>query len=320
MNKNKSLQSNKGSDILLGEMKVIKSNNLFQRAKDVVIPAIYSRRFKTGEEDLDALFGGQGFLPGMSFTLAAGPGTGKTTLLIQMLEKLEQTGKKTAYISAEESVEQLAFTCKRVGVTQVSVANMTHIEDIFDAVKQSGFDIVILDSLPALTSRKNLRGKRLEEYLSNYIVTKAKELEVVTGIVLHFTKTGTYKGSTLLPHSVDCNIIMTKAKDNPTVREIDVTKNRFGVSGYTAFMMTERGFDFQKVEVEEGEAVSNKRGKKAQYVETITSAIKENGQINLKTATQLLGCSLKAQSVLRELALIGTVKKTGRGTTAIWTT
>lgn len=301
-------------------MKVIKTNNQFTRACDVKIPAIYNRRFKTGEEDLDALFGGQGFLPGMSFTLAAGPGTGKTTLLIQMLEKLERTGKKTAYVSAEESVEQLAFTCKRLGVTQVSVANLTNIEDIFDAVEKNKFDIIILDSLPALTSRKKLRGRRLEEYLSNYIVTKAKELEVVTGIILHFTKTGTYKGSTLLPHSVDCNIVMTKSKDNPVIREIDVTKNRFGVAGFTAFMMTEYGFDFQKVEVADKDAAPGKKSKKTQYVEAITQAVKQNGQINLKTATELLGCSLKAQSVLRELALVGVVKKTGRGTTAIWTT
>lgn len=315
----KLLYSNYGSDILR-TMKVIKTNNQFIRASEVKIPEIYSRRFKTGEEDLDALFGGQGFLPGMSFTLAAGPGTGKTTLLIQMLEKLELTGKKTAYVSAEESVEQLAFTCNRLGVTQVSVANMTNIEDIFDAVKKHKFDIVILDSLPALTSRKKLRGRRLEEYLSNYIVTMSKELEVVTGIILHFTKTGTYKGSTLLPHSVDCNIVMTKAKDNPTVREIDVTKNRFGVAGYTAFMMTERGFDFQKVEVVEGDAVPNKKGKKAQYVEAISNAVKQNGQITLKTATELLGCSLKAQNTLRELTTIGLIKKSGRGQTAIWTT
>lgn len=306
------------SDILV-TMKVIKTNNQFTRASEVKIPEIYNRRFKTGEEDLDALFGGQGFLPGMSFTLAAGPGTGKTTLLIQMLEKLELTGKKTAYVSAEESVEQLAFTCQRLGVTQVSVANMTCIEDIFDAVKKNGFDIVILDSLPALTCRKKLRGRRLEEYLSNYIVTKAKELEVVTGVILHFTKTGTYKGSTLLPHSVDCNIVMTKAKDNPTVREIDVTKNRFGVAGFTAFMMTERGFDFQKVEVVEGDAVSGKKGKKSEYVAKITEALKQNGQLTLQTATTILGCSIKAQSILRELTMLGTAKKNGRGQKAVWT-
>jgi predicted ATP-dependent serine protease len=195
---------------------------------------------------------------------------------------------------------------------------MTCIEDIFEAVEKNKFDIVILDSLPALTCRKKLRGRRLEEYLSNYICSKAKELEVVVGIILHFTKTGTYKGSTLLPHSVDCNIVMTKAKDNPTVREIDVTKNRFGVAGYTAFMMTERGFDFQKVEVVEGDALP-KKGKKAENVAKITDALQQNGQLTLKTAIELTGCSLKAQQILRELCTIGTAKKTGRGQTAIWT-
>jgi hypothetical protein len=84
-------------------------------------------------------------------------------------------------------------------------------------------------------------------------------------------------------------------------------------------MMTERGFDFQKVEVAEGDVVPNKKSKKTQYVEAVTKAVKENGQINLKTATELLGCSLKAQSVLRELTMLDVVKKNGRGATAIWT-
>ena len=303
-------------------MKVINNNNQsFQRAGDVEIPEIFSRRFKTNREDLDALFGGSGFLPGMSFTLAAGPGTGKTTLLIQMLELLERSGKKTAYVSGEESVQQLAFTCKRLGVTRVSVANLTNIEDIFDAVEKNRFDIVILDSMPALTSRKKLRGRQLEEYLSNYIVTKSKELEVVVGVILHFTKGGTYKGSTLLPHSVDCNIVMTKSKDNPVIREIEVTKNRYGSSGYTAFMMTPTGFTFEKVEQDDDATDKNagKKTKTAQYKDKIMDEIATNGKIDLKTATIILDSSLKAQQALRELTLIGTIKKNGRGATAIYT-
>jgi predicted ATP-dependent serine protease len=238
-------------------------------------------------------------------------------MLIQMLELLEKTGKKTAYISGEESVEQLAFNCRRLNVHNVSVANMSTIEDIFDAVKASKSDIVILDSLPAFKSRKKLRGRQLEEYLSNYIVTKAKELEVVVGVILHFTKGGTYKGSTLLPHSVDCNILMSKSKDNPIVREIEVTKNRFGVAGFSAFMMHEYGFDFKKVEVEQGD--DKKQTKTEKYKEEISKALTTNGRIDLATATRILGCSLKAQSTLRDLTLQGIVKKTGRGVTAIWT-
>ena len=47
------------------------ANANFTRASKVVIPDIYNRRFKTGKEDLDNIFGGQGFLPGFTFTLAA---------------------------------------------------------------------------------------------------------------------------------------------------------------------------------------------------------------------------------------------------------
>jgi len=300
-------------------MKIITTQSGFVKASEVKIPEIYNRRFKTGKEDLDAMFGGQGFLPGMSFTLAAGPGTGKTTMLIQMLELLERSGKNTAYVSAEESIQQLAFTCKRLGVRSVNVANMSTIEDIFDAVKENKFDMIILDSLPALTTRKKLRGRQLEEYLSNYITTKAKELECVVGIILHFTKTGTYKGSTLLPHSVDCNIVMNKSKDNPIIREIEVTKNRFGVSGFNAFMMTETGFDFERVEMEVNEnEAPKKKGKIASYREAVLNIIKEQGSVDLPTITRILQCSIKAQSTLRDLTLQGVIQKEGRGKDAKW--
>jgi predicted ATP-dependent serine protease len=290
----------------------------FVRVSDIQIPEIYNRRFKCGKADLDAVWGDNGFLPGMSFTLAAGAGTGKTTMLIQMLELLEGQKKNCAYISAEESVHQLAFTCKRLGVNKVKVANMSVIEDIFDAVEKNNFDMIILDSLPALTCRKNLRGKKLEEYLSNYIVSKAKELECVVGIILHMTKTGQYKGSTLLPHSVDCNVIMSRNVEDPTVREIEVTKNRFGGCYGMAFAMSERGFNFEKVEIE-SEGNEKKPSKSDKYKQQIVDAIKEKGSINLATATAILGDLSRAMTVTRELALVGTIKKTGRGQKATFT-
>ena len=307
------------SSVNIVTMKVIKTNSKgFQRVKDVKIPAVYGKRFKTGNEDLDMVFSTEGFLPGMSFTLAAGPGTGKTTFLLQTLELLEKSGKKTAYVSGEEATAQLAFTCQRLGVELVSVANMTVIEDIFDVIAEDKYDIVVLDSLPALTSRKKLRGRRLEEYLSNYITTKAKELEVVVGVVLHFTKGGTFKGTTLLPHSCDANILMTKSKFDSSIREIETTKNRFSSLAYVNFKMTEVGFVFEHVEIESDDDKSAKKGKSAEYKEKVLNAIKERKDINLQLATQLLGCSLKAQSTLRDLCLMGQLQKDGRGQKARW--
>jgi predicted ATP-dependent serine protease len=310
----KILHANKGSGIIL-TMKVIKTNSKgFQRVKDVKIPEVYGKRFKTGNEDLDMVFSTEGFLPGMSFTLAAGPGTGKTTFLLQTLELLEKSGKKTAYVSGEEATAQLAFTCNRLGVKLVSVANMTVIEDIFDIVAKDKYDIVVLDSLPALTSRKKLRGRRLEEYLSNYITSKAKELEVVVGIILHMTKANQYKGSTLIPHSVDMNILMNKCKFDTSLREIETTKNRFSSLAYVNFKMTETGFVFEHVETEANDdKPRKKKGKSAEYKEKVLNVIKNQGQIDLKSTTQLLECSLKAQSVLRNLCLMGLITKEGRG-------
>lgn len=307
------------SDILV-TMKVIKTNSKgFQRVKDVKIPEIYSRRFKTGRKDLDDVFGGSGLLPGMSFMLAASAGSGKTTCMLQMLELLEKSGKKTAYVSCEEATAQLAFTCKRLGVELVSVANMSVIEDIFDVIAEGKYEIVILDSFPALTSRKKIRGRQLEEYLSNYITSKAKELEVVVGTIQHMTKAGQYRGSTLLSHSVDCTIMMEKCKEDPSVRIFNTTKNRFGSTNEICFYMTSNGFDFEKVEVESDDDKPAKKGKTAQYKDKILNAVKERKNINLQLASQLLECSLKAQNVLRDLTMQGILSKEGRGTKAIWT-
>ena len=306
-------------------MKIINttSNAEFIRASQVEIPEVFNRRFKTNKPGLDNVFGQEGFVPGTSFTFAGAPGSGKTSLLLQTLELLERTGKNTAYISGEESIHQLAFTSKRLGVVNTKVANMSVIEDIFDAVAKNKFDIIILDSLPAMTSRKKLRGRQLEEYLSNFITSKAKELEVVVGVVLHFCKDGkSFKGSTLLPHSVDANFLMFKSKDNPVVREIESTKNRFAPISFTSFVMSETGFDFIEIKDEanpnEDTTTVKKKGKIAMYREKVLEIIKEKGSADLPTITKALQCSIKAQSTLRDLSLQGVIRKEGRGSTARW--
>ena len=301
------------------------TTNEFTQVSKVVIPDTYFRRFKTGKDEIDEIFGAEGFIPGSTFTIAAPPGSGKTTVLLQTLEFLQQSGKRTVYISGEETVQQLAFTCKRINVECVSVANMTIIEDIFDAVSVNKIDMIVLDSLPSMRSREKIHGKRLEEYLSNYICTKAKELECVVVIVMHMTKMGTYKGTTLLPHSVDCNILMKCNTDDVNVREFNVTKNRFGALCETAFRMTSVGFDFTKVvineEEDEGEESEDsvKKNKSQAYETLLLTRISQVGSIDLKLASQLLDCAIKAQYTLRNLTLKDKIKKEGRGQNASWT-
>jgi DNA repair protein RadA/Sms len=294
-------------------MNVINTTNKnFTRASEVVIPEIYNRRFKSGKEDLDNMFGGQGFLPGFTFTMAAAPGTGKTSMLLQVLELLENNSKKTAYISGEEIVEQLAFTSARLGVNRVPLANMTDIDDICDAIIENKFNFVVLDSLPAITSRKKMNKKQLEEYITTKIIKTAKEHEVVIGIILHFTKGGNYKGGTILPHSVDCNIIMTRNKDDYNLRDVDVTKNRFGSASSCIFEMTKTGFTFKAIE--EAEQSDGKKTSKSDIILESIATAKTVAQIVEETSVS--GAYLT--TLLRDLVTQGKATKEGRGAEATY--
>ena len=252
-------------------------------------------------------------MPNLTFTLAAAPGTGKTSMLLQILELLEQNGKSTAYISGEENVEQLAFTSARLNVSSVPLANLTDIDDICDAVIQNKFDFVVLDSLPAISSKRKMNKKQLEEYVTTKIVQTAKEHEIVIGTILHFTKGGTYKGSTLLPHSVDCNIIMTRNKDDYNLRDVDVTKIRFGSAGQAIFEMTPRGFTFEAVEAQEVDGGKSKKSKADVISEILTEPMTVK-QICEKT--EMSGAYLS--TVLRQLVNEGKIKKEGRGVEATY--
>lgn len=298
-------------------MKVIKAATKFQRVGEIVIPDVFNRRFKTGVADLDIALGGDGFVPGSTFTLAGEPGAGKTTLLLQVLELLEKSGKSTAYISGEESIYQLAFAAKRLQLQHVSIANMTCIEDIFDSVKENGFGMIIIDSLPSMRSRdEDLSGKALEEYLANYITSKAKEYEVVVGIVLHITKQGKYKGSTLLPHSVDANIMLRKSDEDHSVREIEVVKNRFGSAGFTAFPMTEVGFVFESMEVSDEDAPKVSKAKKLS--DEVVAFVNKHGSITPAEVAKICGDVSKVQKLMKDLVNAGLLRKEGRAAETIW--
>ena len=122
----------------------------FVRAADIVIPDIYNRRLKTNIERVDRAFG-SGILPGSAFTLTGSPGSGKTTFLLQTLDRLARNGYKVGYASGEECVAMLGNTCKRIGVKHVGVANITNIDELIKLTVD--FDALVIDSFATLTSK-----------------------------------------------------------------------------------------------------------------------------------------------------------------------
>lgn len=235
-------------------MNIELTNTDFVDVDKIEIPEIFNRRFKTDIEIVDQLFGGSGFLPGSTFTLAGGPGSGKSTFLMQVLSHLAGKGKSVAYISGEENVYQISFNARRLNVKGVKVCNLTDLDTICKKIVEHKFDFVIIDSFPTVqVNRKNISSKKREEVVVNTLCSLAKKNDVVLGFVLHVTKQGKYKGSTLLPHTTDMNIMLNRPEDLETpnginVREFQVTKNRFGFCSFITLEMAQNGFIFKKAE------------------------------------------------------------------------
>jgi DNA repair protein RadA/Sms len=269
---------------------------------------------RTGVPEFDDMFG-EGILPGSAFTITAQAGCGKTTLLLQLMEALANNGYDVGYASGEENQYQLAFTCKRLNVKSVQIANETDIDALAEAMQD--LDVLVIDSFQALSTRNKLNHAELERYAVTTLINAAKANECTLFFIMHLTKDGKLKGSTLVPHAVDVNVqIMMDDEGDEQDRVISFYKNRFGATlDYTA-TMTSRGFQLSgKREVTR--APSKKARKKD--IESKILAIKEPPHITKERVMKELNLtSSQAYFTLKELTDACKLIKLGRGKDARW--
>jgi len=287
----------------------------FTAVKDIEIPDIFFNRLKSGVQDFDKLFG-EGLLPGAAITLTAQAGCGKTTFALQLLEHLSQAGYETAYASGEENQYQLAFTCKRLNVRSVKIANITDIDTIADAMDDN--DIIVVDSFQALTTKTKMNSRALEQYAVSTLCNKAKDTECVLIFIMHLTKSGQLKGSTLVPHSVDVNMMISHdlERDDDTTRIISVSKNRFGQAIDVQAILGAKGFHIG-TKVTSGRKAKSKKDRRASLKRDILQldppAITEQRIMSTFNLT-------KGQTyvVLKQLVDEKKLRKYGRGSGAVW--
>ena len=289
----------------------------FKKVSTIQIPDIFNRRLKTGINKIDELLGG-GFLPGSSFTLCANAGCGKTTLMLQTLEAMASNGYKVGYASGEESVFQLAHTCARLNIQNVEIANETDVELLAQAMKN--YDILIVDSFQALTTKLATNSRAVEKHAVQTLVRAGKDNECVLGFIMHLTKSGDLKGSTIVPHTVDLNlkVSMLPDSDDETARLVYIDrKNRFGPLGDFDATLGHGGYNFDvEVNRESEDKVTSKSGRKSQEL----AKIKEEHEVSIKSTCELLNIApLRAQHLLRELVMCEEFTKTGRGPASRWT-
>ena len=297
------------------------TNNNFTKVSDIEIPDIYYKRMKTGIGRIDRSFG-DGFLPGSIFTVTGSPGAGKTTYLLQVLELLAQHGYKVAYASGEECVEMMAVNCRRIGVQNVMISNETNIKTLVDLTKE--YDFMVVDSFASLTS--NVKSSRAhEKHCIQELCKAAKANECTIGVILHISKTGQYKGSTVIPHSVDTVVHLHRDfVDGQPDRYVScmVTKNRFGPTSETTLLLTGAGYDWAyqpQPNSSATESVAPKSQRKDAEMKAVMELANSQSIVTLKAAQKKLKENTQRTSyILRELTLKGKLTKQGRGQTATY--
>jgi DNA repair protein RadA/Sms len=191
-------------------------------------------RLSTGVGELDRVLGG-GLVPGSLVLLGGAPGIGKSTLTNMVLGHLAGAGRRTLYVSAEESAEQVRLRAERIdpahpGALLVPVLAETDLELVLDVLAAEAPEACVIDSVQTLRSAE-LSGApgsvgQVREVAAR-IMELAKARGIATVLVGHVTKEGALAGPRVLEHLVDCVLQFEGERERP-YRELRALKNRFG--------------------------------------------------------------------------------------------
>lgn len=188
-------------------------------------------RVRTGLNELDIVLGG-GLVKGSLVLVGGDPGIGKSTLLLQMTEKLASRGMKILYVSGEESASQIKIRAERMGVKAPNIYLLAenNMESISVNIAGTKPDILIIDSIqtmynPVLTSAPGSVSQVREATLS--LMKMAKTTNTAVFIVGHVTKEGSIAGPRVLEHMVD-TVLYFEGDNHLSYRMLRGVKNRFG--------------------------------------------------------------------------------------------
>jgi DNA repair protein RadA/Sms len=207
-------------------------------------------RISTGFGELDRVLGG-GIVPGSLILFGGDPGIGKSTLLLQVAERISRRYGACLYVSGEESARQIKLRADRIGVDgdRIELLCETDLSLVMAHIRREGPRLVVVDSiqtvyLPDIPSAPGSIAQVRE--CTGELMGMAKETGIPVMLVGHVTKEGIIAGPKMLEHMVD-TVLYFEGERVSEFRILRSVKNRFGSTNEVGiFEMREGGL----VEVE----------------------------------------------------------------------
>lgn len=187
-------------------------------------------RIDTGYEELNRVFGG-GLVEG-SLTLIGGePGIGKSTLILQVCDKLSTHGT-VLYVSGEESETQVKLRADRLKIKSENILFLSevNISSIEDKIESNRPRFCIIDSIQTMYDEEisAVPGSisQVKEVTARLMyLAKRKNITVI--VIGHVTKDGVIAGPRILEHMVD-TVLYIEGERFFSHRIVRGVKNRFG--------------------------------------------------------------------------------------------
>ena len=203
-----------------------------------------AQRTSTGYAELDRVLGG-GLVKGSLVLVGGEPGIGKSTLILQLCDKVKGEGK-VLYVSGEESAEQIKLRADRLNIKNDDILFLgeTDIDIIDQNIEELNTKLVIIDSMQTMYSEdiSSAPGSVSQvREITSRIMKICKSRKITTIIIGHVTKDGNIAGPRVLEHMVD-TVLYIEGERYFSYRMIRGVKNRFGSTNEVGmFEMQEKG-------------------------------------------------------------------------------
>ncbi len=186
-------------------------------------------RIDTSSNELNRVLGG-GLVQGSLVLIGGEPGIGKSTLVLQVVLNLK--GKRTLYVSGEESVKQLKLRAERLKFENPDcyIVSETSLEQIFVHIQNVQPDVVIVDSIQTVSTEliESSPGSvsQVRECAAN-LLKYCKTSGTPVLLIGHINKEGSIAGPKVLEHIVD-TVLQFEGDQHYMYRILRSIKNRFG--------------------------------------------------------------------------------------------
>jgi DNA repair protein RadA/Sms len=202
-------------------------------------------RFVTQIGEFDLVLGG-GVVQGSVVLIGGDPGIGKSTLMLQVIDRLGSVVGPVLYVSGEESSKQIRIRADRLDAVGENLYLLceTNLEEILHHIEQLKPKVVVLDSiqtiyLPSIESAPGSISQVRE--CAARVTQLAKTKNVSAFLIGHVTKDGAIAGPRALEHIVD-TVLYFEGERHQTYRILRAVKNRFGSTNEIGiFEMQEKG-------------------------------------------------------------------------------